>query len=454
MLAELYDQTYILKDILKLAMFTLIYVVILLIARGGSEMSHVGENIEQYKCNPAVMPFVSRWGIDTVKNFRECTFDQVHSFAGVIMEPIYGMIAGISNIMNTVVGSIQSARQLLSWVRNAFMGTISTLHNRLALLIAEFRNLMIRVRNIIQRLFATFTTIMRMVLTGFSLAESVSNSFIGDVARFFCFAPDTPIQLASGRILPISSISIGDVLARGGEVTATYKFTAHDTPMVRIDGIIVSFNHKLFHHGHWIEARYHPRAVHIVYREPFIHCLATSEGEFEVNGVRYLDYDEKGDAPALARSNLLYLDGVHVTDVEDWNVGFHHTTRIQLAGGITKFIPYVTIGDRLADGGVVLGVCQYYVPIKSLVTYRDVIVGEDTLVLYTDGKYRRARDVPEIIRKPTVDGVVISYNLITSNNLIRVNDVVFRDEEEVSDATAQYKYDEIIKEDLAGGDPA
>lgn len=188
-----------------------------------------------------------------------------------------------------------------------------------------------------------------------------------------CFCGDTNIDLVHNEneneneanndySKKIKDIQVGDILKRGGKVTAFIKLSASEQNIYNLNGVIITGEHRVFYtpDSKWIKVKEHPDSIYVPdFNEPFVYCLNTSEKCFKINETIYSDWDDidenifnnlKKNCVSLS-TNITHSD-IH-TQLDS---GFTSDMSIKLNTGITIPICDIKINDTLLSGDKVLGI--------------------------------------------------------------------------------------------------
>ena len=315
---------------------------------GMAHLKHIKQNWVQYRCNPLYMPLAGAVGSDVFTNFTSCTMQSVHSYAGFVMDPIYQIFAEFHAIFSGILGSVNFIRKKIAGTVDGFLSIVKTTFDKIQNTMGVTLQLVGRIRTIMNRIMSVFVIILHIAKTGVDSGVSIQNGPIGQVADFFCFAPETLVRVR-GVDVPIKDVKLGDMIGNA-VVTSTIVFDGRSTAMVSIDGIKVSGNHKIWRYG-WVPARTHPRA-RPTESLPLIYCLTTSTHEILVQNNLFCDYEET-DHISEFWSDIARENGMSIARTYR-ETGFHPDTL--LANG--KKIRDVQIGDVI-DGAKVLGVLHH-----------------------------------------------------------------------------------------------
>jgi hypothetical protein len=229
----------------------------------------------------------------------------------------------------------------------------------------------IRIFNLMGKVYGSMFAVLFMGQSGMIAAFNLADN---DLVKFlfeFCFAPDTPIQMADGSFKPIIDIQIGDRLAalvgktEGPVVESVFRFSGHSTPMVKLNNVILSSQHYVMGPlGSMIPACSHPDAV-AVSSIPELVCLNVSGHRFSVGhtGLIVADYDEHSSEAVIAETQAVASRALNGADFGDevvahYTLGIGGETEVELHDGSWKRTDTLAIGDSLRHAGVVLGLVQ------------------------------------------------------------------------------------------------
>jgi hypothetical protein len=295
-----------------------------------SNAEDIKANWVQYRCNPIYMPFAGMFGADVFLNFQFCIGSIASSFFGYALGPVYSMFGLFAKMIKDILAQMNKFRAfvvgMMTFITSFFTETIGRLSNTFGTLI----HLLSIVRNLSNRILASaaYTTIImstgvNLLLSTFSFVWSLLKTLVGLIIAlsiillfvfppllfFFipigiaigvstdaggCFHPDTPVQMASGQYVAISTIKVGDVLSNNAVVTGTMRFTATDPLYMYRSVVCVSGSHIVCDSdGVWRKVEDSMNSV--PYTGPpldEIVCLRTSNNRIHIRGCIFADYDE------------------------------------------------------------------------------------------------------------------------------------------------------------------
>jgi len=301
-----------------------------------------------------------------------------------------------------------------------------------------------------------YGTMYAVIWMGTSAMTAGMNVGDNDLVRFlmeFCFAPNTAIEMADGSFLPISTLKIGDTLAKIGtenpRVTSVFRFAGDKTPMVQVGDIVLSAAHYIQTSTGWTTAEKHPEAVSVV-SIPELVCLNVTGHAFRAGqaGQIVADYDEHESDEVVQKTQtyaMKHLNGfVGANDVtDDYSLGLHGDTEVCMTDGTWKRLREVKIGEIVWNSGSVLGIVQE--ECEEIVEIHGTKVSSAQTVFHK-GQWVRAFSTGTIIEAPDV-----LYNLITERcGTLKVRgsaEFFIRDYREIADPDMEAEYAEEFTAD-------
>jgi len=227
-----------------------------------SNFAEIKKNWSKYRCNPQYIATASLYGFDTKENLDYCMKNVMQGEAASQLGPIYKILANSVGTQGGLLTSVNSIRLQMATLMGGIMKTFQQFTDRFAQFLFAVRNGAVRMRTLMNRVFATVFSVLYMGMSGVTAAQNFGDTMIGGFLSTFCFPPDTPIYVAGSGHVPIKTIKIGDRLANGSRVTAVFRFHAPGQPMVQLGHVTVSTNHFVKHpNGSWVMAGEHPEAL-------------------------------------------------------------------------------------------------------------------------------------------------------------------------------------------------
>jgi hypothetical protein len=414
-------------------------------AYGVANLEEIKDNWVQYRCNPLYMPLADLVGSDIFTNFTNCTLQATHSYAGVVLDPIYKNFTILTDTVNLIMNSMNDMRAAITGASSGFLHIIQTTFAKIQNTMSTSVQLFGHIRTIISRMMASMAVIMNIVNTGVQTGQSIQNGPIGKAAEFFCFHPDTIIKITGDKLVKIKDITPGTKLYDGQMVVSTLKFVG-GCPMFTLGGVQVSGNHKVLYDMDWIRVENHADATPAETCE-YVYCLNTSSHRILIGDYIFKDYEETSN-PEILREFFKRVQtsyGTHnlthakiETPEKFCYTGVLPTTLVKTESGDMVDAGSVRVGDRLALGGVVKGVINHRIYGQALFNMRALAPG--TWVLNDDDVLVPALYIENYDKHDYVQ-------FVTENCKYSLGDMVVLDDHEVdNDEIHNWRDLEVQKE--------
>jgi hypothetical protein len=436
-----------------------------------AEYNEIKANWAEYQCSPAVMPFAKFYGHDLNATINFCMQQAVKEHAPGVVEPIYKAIGAVSTTVDGVFTKAEAVEGGVASLLAGFQTFVTNFVNSLRLVGTRIRMSVVRIREIFGRVHGIFIAFAYAAISAITFGENlVCNplvTFMGTITGVdvCCFAPDTRILRADGRVARIDQIRIGDHLASGSRVCSTYRFTGASAPMVQIGDIRVSAGHYVRgEDGQMISAGEHPLAFPIPPLATLI-CLATDNHRIPVlsgsDGAQQLydfaDYEESSDPETCAAAQQAaeeFLNGTAEEPVADYSLGIGPAISVRMAGGFWIPIIGISVGDKLDGGGTVAGVIQEECAMFTELEPGVHVAAAQLFFHERTALWRRAGRMWASLTRLTEEGVAtpVLYHLLVAggDNSFQIRTPGgftswVRDYSEVDDPTVQEPYDVAIR---------
>ena len=182
-----------------------------------------------YRCNPVVMPFAGMMGHDATQNFTYCIQNMQSNFMGYLLQPLHYNFDLMGNITGTISNAINDVRQFFYKLRNFIGNIVSSVFGVFLNVIVEFQRITINIKDLFGKLSGMLVVMIYSIggsmMTAQSWMDGIPGTMLKDAYNFACFAPDTPIQLLSGEVLPMRDIPLGATLSNKARVRAVMRIS-------------------------------------------------------------------------------------------------------------------------------------------------------------------------------------------------------------------------------------
>lgn len=348
-------------QIVKFVLITLVFAAILWSLSYLSQTAEIRNNWDKHRCEPGVIPFASFFGHDTAENFNYCMTYMFRGQAGQFLGPILDVLATVVTIFSTLIQALSSIRLMIANMVNSAKSVLMDMRNRIMSVMLELRNSLLRMKQLMYRLYATFYAIIFMGMSGMNAAVTFGNSTVGRFLDTFCFHPETRVFVGGGRSVPMKDVNIGnEILGPNRErtrVTSKLVFNSQQQQynMYQLGGIQVSGGHYVEYDGKWIQVKFHPDARLISWdlRIPLV-CFNTSTGYIPVpvstgpakeSWIMFADYDEDrtADEAVMAKHEAIlgprFITKIPRSFIPEYTLGIGLQSRVRMARNIGRFVP-------------------------------------------------------------------------------------------------------------------
>ena len=445
------------------------------------------------------------------ENFSQCTHQTLNEIAGYAMAPINYAEKLAGTVKKDISSSIQDIRKSLGALKAMVTGIVKEVLNRVENVLIPLQGQLIGMRSALERTHATLTATIYTGMTGLSalmaffygfieiliiviviliasalvlfalgwipfvgigfiaagvaamviavmvtvltveIAVAVGNAETIDKENRGCFDKDTPIALKKAPDgVPISYVKIGDVLASGSQVTATFKVSTFGKRVYRLGDTIVTGCHRTrTEDGQWIDVSQHPDALEVEdYRRPYVYCLNTTSKRIEIGDQLFLDWDEIDETDwaelQQATSGHLPVERTAADIHRHLESGFSGETLIDLEDGRSIPLKDVKVNDQLRLGERVLGIVEIDTEhVESVLCYNlkgELLIGGPNLRL-CDGDLGDFSTLE--IGGISLDKPDKLYHLITDSKRLQIGGTYFYDYdgglEQILDAPPNYQ---------------
>ena len=147
-------------------------------------LKKIKQNWPKYRCNPSVMPLAGQLGYDAAENFTYCIGNMQMDLMGYFLRPIYFVIQVAADLGKSLMNSIQSIRDMISWMRFSILGIIGDVLGIFMNIITRFQLLVIQMKTLVMKMIAITVVILYKVEGAMMTGKSIYRGPIGDVLRF------------------------------------------------------------------------------------------------------------------------------------------------------------------------------------------------------------------------------------------------------------------------------
>ena len=431
-----------------------------------------------------------------IKNIQKIQYKSAESFFKMFMQPLTMMIGVILKIFNQMRNSLDKIRNMFYKVKVSILQFVAEFMNRLSNLFASMLETFSRTRDILERMKGIYTVLIYMLWTVYNFLEWLVKTlfklirafvllciallagilwlvfwpFAPIVAYFavllgiagsgftICFDKNTLIKMYDGSYKKICEIDIGEKLRGGGQILSVIKSEIKNKLMYNYNGIVVSGDHLVFDSGSWRRVKDCTISTKITnYEENYIYCLATSNNLIPTITTVFRDFNETNIPSIRLFINKLILSYLNKNEFnivtkkfEEVNIGengFDENTEIEMDNGNINYIKDIKFGDVLKNGKKIIGIIKIDAskvkPYRYFLNNTSVVLSGSQLVLENGiwiNVFNSSNSI-KILKYPKK----YFYNLITYDNLLEINNTMFRDYLEVGDININKKIDTFVE---------
>ena len=172
------------KDMLNVLIIILAFLMMYFISVIVTGLKKIKQNWPKYRCNPSVMPLAGQLGYDAAENFTYCIGNMQMDLMGYFLRPIYFVIQVAADLGKSLMNSIQSIRDMISWMRFSILGIIGDVLGIFMNIITRFQLLVIQMKTLVMKMIAITVVILYKVEGAMMTGKSIYRGPIGDVLRF------------------------------------------------------------------------------------------------------------------------------------------------------------------------------------------------------------------------------------------------------------------------------
>ena len=155
------------------------------------DVAEISKNWPKYRCSPSVMPFASVYGYNTTENFNYCLQNAFNGQVGGVTGPFIGILATMVSSISKFLEVLNSLRVMLATVWGGMNRIIQDFSTRFKALMVNIKNTSLRMQILLQRLFASFYSVMFLGLSAVTAGQNFADTFIFKFLDTFCFDPKT-----------------------------------------------------------------------------------------------------------------------------------------------------------------------------------------------------------------------------------------------------------------------
>lgn len=379
----------------------------------------VKSNWSSFQCTTVgswLYPFFGPSDVSLADNEAQCQSNKFDSMFSSSIEGTNSNVSSLTNATNEMNSTVNSIRDKISSIERSVFTDINNIWQKIWSLFYKIVQLFIIFYGIIQRIVAIFLQVLSIGAAAFYTFGALWNGTIGNLARFFCFHPNTLIKTTKGY-KKIKDLKLGTKLCKNNYITSIFKFNAIKTPLYNYKNIIVSGSHLVYENNKWIRVKDSEYAIPFKSNVKYIYCLNTSKNIIKTKyNLIFKDFEEciSNDYETKYYNmvlNHLNNEKEHLENINFSIQGFDKNTLINTENGLKK-INKIKIGTKLDKNNKVIGISKSFS--NNLVKYRNTILSSNNIV-FENNKWIL---VSESKFSKKINKKCILYHLQTTNTNI------------------------------------
>ena len=264
----------------------------------------IRENWPKYRCNPPYWVFST----DLSADFTYCIQNTQTSMMGYMLQPLTQLTSSLATMGGSLGKSLNSARQMISNMRGFVATIIQSIFGVFLNLLVEFQKIMVSMRDMVGKTTGIVMSIMYIMDGSIKTMNSTWRGPPGQMVRAIgsCFHPSTPIRCASGTLMRMADLPVGEVLVDGSVVFSVMNIanlTPDLTPLYKIPDslvaggyIYVTGTHFIYYEflGSFIQVKDIP-GVELAPSSAFTSefaCLITTKGTIPIGEHIFWDWED------------------------------------------------------------------------------------------------------------------------------------------------------------------
>jgi uncharacterized protein YaaR (DUF327 family) len=200
-------------------------------------INKIKEDWPVYRCNPAVMPFASVFGHDTVSNFTYCIQTMQGNYMSYLMQPLQYNLSVISDIGKNLTTSLNNVRAFFNNIRNFITDIVKSIFSVFLNILIEFQRLTMNIKDLFNKLIGIMVTLMYTLNGSVMTMNSAWSGPPGQLTRALCFHPETKLRLKDNSLVCMKDIPLNAVLKNGTIVNAVMHISNLDETGTPIEAL-------------------------------------------------------------------------------------------------------------------------------------------------------------------------------------------------------------------------
>ena len=460
------------KYLLRILIIIIISIVIYSFIISKSLKNYILNNWNYYKNKSYIIPFSGfikkNPGMTTTQttthNFITVLWLTVKKILLFLIKPIYPFLRLIIKVIDYIKNILDNFRIQFKIMRNFLFKMIENIYTRLQNSVAAITYFFLKLRDGLKKQIGLFKILSWTVAHSYYFLYSLVKGPIGTFGKFgekwglaasvftlgipgaatwfssVCFDPTTPIKLINNKIVKLEDIKINDILLDNNTVQSVLIFNIENNivPMFNYKNTIVSGDHIVLENNKFIRIKESHLSKPILYKKNKLICLVTEKGNININGLLFKDYLDTHNISINHKIHRIIENSLNSKPLDSYKRipdllwGFSKNTVVNYKGN-RIILKDIKMGDIILGSRVtgIIHIC------KNILTSYEY--SRNTFKIYVSGNQLVKEDnkwirVSQSNYSKKIQPINIDYvNFTTENNLISINNILFRDFIETND---------------------
>lgn len=455
LIKELYDNVTYFDEygtsIIVFLVVTIVVIFIVLYYTSKIKFEEIKDDWANQRCHPAVIPIAGlinkpddKSAIQfTEENFTYCVDNILTDGTAYLLKKLEFITKQLDKVYQGLGTDIHSSRGEVVSIRNNFEMFSREIMDKLVNTVIPIQTFMVGVKDINSKFVGILMAALYTFLGSFETLQTLLRPISNEPRK--CFDEDTLFVMNNGVKKKIKHIKIGDILLHNNEVVSTIQLSSNNTTMYKLNNIIVSGSHMVYHNNQWICVSSHPdAAIYENYHKKYIYSLNVTHKIFIINHCIFSDWDEiidntKTNIDCVIKK-IIRIKKMHNiecdntfenTDIHKYlEGGFSENTFINMLNGTKISIKDVNVGDTLANGENVYGKVQIKGDIPQFSYYLGGLLkfqGGDNQSIEYNNNIISTLTFKDNCKIKITNSHPKLYHLLTNKNYFYINNIKFYD---------------------------
>lgn len=199
--------------------FPVLVIFIMLLVHASQSLEKIKLNWNEYRCNPAYMPFAGtiRPDVTTQENFLFCINQFGHDIFKVALDAIHELLGTVTSSLGEFIKPLSTFRGMFSIIRNVILKFTASTFSKIASSSSVFIHYLIKIQDVLKRFVGQGYITTYLVYGIVSFMEAFVKLFISIIKTFVIvmLAISFVLALFQPELLVIT-LTLASILAAAG----------------------------------------------------------------------------------------------------------------------------------------------------------------------------------------------------------------------------------------------